>query len=140
MMTLQKLKAAHRNAERREGYWFDEYDNALHTFCIPLMNGHMFNLYLACKADYDHGRSVADAVEAGKFTVYEEEYPEDGVFKVCTRHAIARLRLIERKLKEWQDKYYYLDCALDECWDESKGISALSDETKRDLAAVGITV
>ena len=134
-MTLKNLKAARNNAERRAGEWWDKREAELAWYCVCL-NGSMVPLVEVFQGYYyDH--SVADAIETSGLNVYEEDFDDDDdKYKECTRRAIARLRLIEQKIKEWDNKYYYLDCAVDG-WDEETG---LSEGDKRDLAALGYAV
>ena len=145
MKTLKQLERARDKAEERAYEWHCEYVATLHEFCIPLENGNMLSLYLACNADYEHDRSVADAVEAGKFTVYEEDAYADknGVYKVCTRRAIARLRYLEKKIKEWNDKSYYLELATEIVQDDGTPYSYCENELAyiaRNLAALGVSI
>lgn len=136
MLTFKKLKAAHARAERQALKWFLEYEEALKTYCVHKPEG-LVELKVAYSKDYDADRSVANAVEADNVTVYTTGEDEFGCYSMAfTRRAIARLRKIEQQMQLWNNRYYYLDCALDE-WDDWRG---LREDTLQELAALGISI
>lgn len=132
-MTFGKLKAARNNAERRVNDWWDKREAEVAWLCTPI-RGNMTPLTDVFRKEYWNGDSIANAVQNSKCRIYEEDFDDDDDrYKECTRRAISRLRRIEQKLKEWNDKYCCLDFAVEE-WDDEIG---LSDITRRELAALG---
>ena len=122
-MTRKQLEAARNRAEDRAYEWYQKRGDVLGWYCILNKDGKMNpleNVY-GINGRLCEEYALADNLIARNVDVYEEK--ADGSYKKCTRRAIAHIRRIEQKLQMWNDKCYYLDCAVD-CWDESTGVPA----------------
>ena len=137
-MTLKKIKAARNRAERRAVEWHDKRETELVWHYVNIRGDMVSLIDTVVGKKYRAGVSVADILEGAGLPVYEEDDDDEdfGVYHECTRRVISRLRRIEQKLQEWNNKYYFLDCAVDE-WNSPQGIS---EGTARGLAALGITL
>ena len=145
MMTLKKLNAMRNKAERCADDWSYKYSDELDALYVIGTDGRLTVLKDVYADEYNNDRSIADTVESANVTVYEEDWgTDDGKYKECTRRAISRLRKLEQKVREWSNKYYFLDCAVDE-WiedydDETNTRRLEASGTLRDLAALGISI
>lgn len=145
MKTLKQLENARYNAERRANDWYYKYETELEWLCVRDGKGAMVPLSSVYSDVYQHDRSVADIIEFDSTTVYEEDMDadKDGVYKVCTRRAVKRLRHIEQKINEWEEKMRCLDYLVDIVNDDGTPCVYCENEYKElvgDLAALGISI
>lgn len=144
MKTLKQLENARDNAERRTNDWYYKYETELVWLCVNL-RGDMVSLIDAFSKEYKLGCSVADAIEAGKLKIYEKDDDDEdfGVYNECTRRAVKRLRHIEQKFQEWNNKRFYLECATELVHDDGTPYpyceNELADITRK-LAELGISI
>ena len=144
MKTLKQLEKARDNAERRACEWYYDYEDELVWHCVNL-RGDMVSLIEAFSKVYQLDCSVADAIEASKLKIYEKDDDDEdfGVYNECTRRAISRLRYLERKIKEWNEKRYYLACATEIVHEDGTPYAYCEDELAditRNLAALGVSI
>ena len=141
MKTLKQLENARYSAERRANDWYYKYETELEWLCVRDGKGNMVSL----KSFYSHLPFTADLIESHHATVYEEDMDadKDGVYKVCTRRAVKRLRHIEQKINEWEEKMRCLDYLIDMVYDDGTPCVYCENEYKElvgDLAALGISI
>lgn len=146
MKTLKQLEAACKKAERRAAEWHDKRETELVWHYVNI-RGDMVSLFDALGKEFllRLGNSIADTMEGTGVPVYEKDDDEEdfGVYHECTRQFISRLRRIEQKLKEWENKYYYLECATELVHRDGTPYKYCENdlaEITRKLAALGVSI
>ena len=144
MKTRQQLEKAMENAERRYNEWYDKYEWELYLHKVNV-RGDMVSLLYVFEKEYRRGFLSADIVESSGLTVYEKDNDDEdyGVYHECTRRVIKNLRRMERKMEEWSDKYYLLECAVDSVNADGTPYRYCENnlaDINRKLAALGVSI
>lgn len=143
MKTLKQLSKALDNANYHIFEWFNKHEAELVWHYVNI-RGDMVSLIDAFSEEYSHGVLSADVVEGSGLAVYEEDCDDDDDrYKDCTRRVIKRLRHIERKIQEWEDKSLLLDCATELVHKDGTPYAYCEAELSdiaRKLAALGVSI
>ena len=145
MKTLKQLKKMLDNVARRADDWLYKMRGDLLWLCVRDDKGNMVTLMDVYNEQYFRDESIADIIDTQNVKVYEEDMDADknDVYKVCTRRAVKRLRRLEQKFKEWNDKRYYLECATEIVHDDGTPYTYCENELAditRSLAALGVSI